>query len=101
MRSVVVSERQSFSLFSFKWSRKHFNNSSVWVGSAGPRVPCLFVERHQVRGPPAWPLLALLAYPEFSMLWTLVATLYPLIRKWTLLLNTLQKHGRTLDTQSN
>lgn len=25
----------------------------------------------------------------------------PLIRKWTLLLNTLQKHGRTLDTQSN
>lgn len=43
MRSVVVSERQSFSLFSFKWSRKHFNNSGVWVGSAGPPVPaCLW-----------------------------------------------------------
>lgn len=43
MRSVVVSERQSFSLCSFKWSRKHFNNFRVWVGSAGPRSPaCLY-----------------------------------------------------------
>lgn len=69
MRSVVVSEKQSFSLFSFKWSRKHFNNSRVRVGSMGLQVPCLLVKQHQT-STLREASLHHLSHPEFPLLWT-------------------------------